>query len=650
MYTIKKITSSPIVDFAAEELKKYLRMMMPRAGEIAISYDPDATEGFRLGVMADFALDTSEADDIELDDIIHIDTDAEGGIIAGSNERSVLLAVYKYLTINGCRWLFPGIDGEFIPVKAIEPTKYHKMADSRYRGQCNEGAESQQCMMETIDFTPKLGMNVYMLECDIPENYYGYYYNHTYNDMNREPEPVSAETVLQWKRQCEVEMAKRGLQFHDIGHGFTTGPFGFDNQTKYDDNHPLVEEMREHLPLINGKRGLTHNRPWDTNFCMSNPKSRKIVTDYVADYAALATNEDYLHVWLGDSFNFHCECEECQKKTPSDWYVILLNEMDEEFTRRGLTTRIVFIAYLDTMFCAETEKIKNPKRFTLLFAPISRKYTESIPTVVCDRTDLPKYMRNKNLRPTDKSDLLTRARQWKEWCGVNVIVYEYHFWINYYFEPTVLKYARILHDDVLGYAAHGFKGIIQDGSQRCFFPNGLPWFVYANTLFDHSLTFEELRDDYFFHAYGEDYKEVIKFFEDLGEVIDHEHWAGEKTTNPAYGNYFNPELGVKLRKVKEIVEGFHPFVEAHKNMPKRPQTVAYRLLWRYFDYVTMLSEVVLLKSFGAAVEARRKFEEFKKEFGKYELEIERYHEQVTLHKGFDWRILKKDDEELNFGI
>ena len=335
---------------------------------------------------------------------------------------------------------------------------------------------------------------------------------------------------------------------------------------------------------------------------------------------------------------------------PSDWYVILLNEIDEEFTRRGLKTRIVFIAYLDTMFCAEREKIKNPKRFTLLFAPISRKYTESIPTVVSDRTDLPSYVRNKNIRPTDKSDLLTRARQWKEWCGVNVIVYEYHFWINYYFEPTCLKYSRILHDDVQGYAAHGFMGIIQDGSQRSYFPNGLPWYVYGRTLFDHSLTFEELRDDYFLHAYGEDYKEVIRFFEELGEAIDHKHWSGENSSNEAHGKYYNPELAARLREVKKIVDGFRPFVEAHKNMPKRPQTVAMRLLMRYFDYVTMLAEVVSIKAFGAAPEARKKFMEFTEVFGKHELEIERYHEQLTLFKAFDWRILKRDEEELNFGI
>ena len=75
MYQIKKITSHPTVDFAAEELKKYLRMMMPEEGEIFITREQDATEGFCLGLMQDFGLDLSEADDVELDDIVHVDVD-----------------------------------------------------------------------------------------------------------------------------------------------------------------------------------------------------------------------------------------------------------------------------------------------------------------------------------------------------------------------------------------------------------------------------------------------------------------------------------------------------------------------------------------------------------------------------------------------
>ena len=51
MYRIYKINDSTVVDFAAEELKKYMRMMMPDCGEIVIKRQLDATEGFRLGLM-----------------------------------------------------------------------------------------------------------------------------------------------------------------------------------------------------------------------------------------------------------------------------------------------------------------------------------------------------------------------------------------------------------------------------------------------------------------------------------------------------------------------------------------------------------------------------------------------------------------------
>ena len=263
MYKIYKITSNPTVDFAAEELKKYLRMMMPRCGEIIIERDEKATADFRLGLMADFGLDVSEADDIVLDDIIHIDVDGDGnGIIAGSNPRSVLLSVYRYLQENGCRWLFPGIDGEYIPIKNIEAVKYHKMADNRYRGQCNEGAESQQCMIETIDFTPKVGMNVYMLEFDNPSCYYDWYYSHECNDTNREPEPVTDETTLQWKRACESEIKKRGLQNHDMGHGWTVFPFGMKQWGENGNSgNILPEEMRPFMALVDGKRDIINNMP-----------------------------------------------------------------------------------------------------------------------------------------------------------------------------------------------------------------------------------------------------------------------------------------------------------------------------------------------------------------------------------------------------
>ncbi len=623
MLKIYKITSDPVVDYAAEELKKYLRMMMPRCGEIIIERDENATDGFRLGLMQDFGLDVSEADDPKLDDILHIDTDENGGIIAGSNPRSVLLAVYRYLTINGCRWLFPGIDGEFIPIKDIEPTKFHKMADCRFRGQCNEGAESQQCMIETIDFSPKIGLNAYMIEFEIPKVYYARYYNHDYNNANREPEPVTAETILQWKRACEAEIAKRGLQFHDMGHGWTAEPFGLSSVNGWaaDKNAKIPEESREFLSMVNGVRDLWKGVALNTNFCMSNPKARKKVVDYVCDYAAMQTNVDFLHVWLADDHNNHCECEECVKRIVPDWYVIMLNELDEELTRRGLDTHIVFCCYLETAYPPETVTIKNPRRFTMLLGAITRNYVDPV-SMKIGEYKLREFTRNNVYLPECVDEYIAYAREWKKRTGVPTLVYEYHFHMHQYYDPAVFTFAKLVYDDVRGFKSNGLDGIIEDGSQRSYYPNGFAYYLYAQTLFDTSVDIEAIKEDYFSHAYGEDFREVISFFEELGKAIPQRYVEREMPVDLSKGRLYNPEMAAVLRGAQKVLDDFAPFVEAHKNMPMRAQTVSYRILRRYLEYVGYFAKALILKSLGADTEAKETFKRDFDKIGAYEIEME----------------------------
>ena len=138
-------------------------MMMPNGGDITITYTKNPEEGYNLGLMQDFGLDVSDAKDTALDDILYIDTTENSGIIAGDNPRSVLMAVYEFLRQNGCRWLFPGVDGEYIPMKKPEAVKYRHKPSMRFRGPCIEGATSQQVLLETLDFLPKVGMNIFQM-------------------------------------------------------------------------------------------------------------------------------------------------------------------------------------------------------------------------------------------------------------------------------------------------------------------------------------------------------------------------------------------------------------------------------------------------------------------------------------------------------
>ena len=629
MYTIYKITSHHVVDFAAEELKRYLRMMMPRCGEISIAYRPDATEGFRLGTMADFGLDTSEAEDVELDDILHIDTDATGGILAGSNPRSVLLAVYRYLTINGCRWLFPGVDGEYIPIKAIQPVQYHKMADCRYRGQCNEGAESQQAMLETIDFSPKIGLNVYMLEFDNPKIYYDWYYSHKYNEANREPEPISADTVLQWKRACEAEIAKRGLQFHDMGHGWNAEAFGINSTGGWnrDYENPIPEESRQYVALINGVRGLHKGVALNTNFCMSNEKARRIVTKTVCDYAELNRNVDYLHVWLADAQLNHCECDKCRKKTPSDWYVMLLNDIDRELTRRNLNTRIAAILYSETAYEPTCEYIRNPSRFLLMLGAITRSYTNSTPKDPQIEALTP-FVLNVSGRMETMDEHVIRAKLWQNYCPSPMIAYEYHFWKHQFYAPGVLSFARRLHEDVHSYCANGFQGIIQDGSQRSFFPNGLNFYVYAATLFDISVDFDALVEDYCSHAYGSMWQEAVAYLKAIDNHIPHTYLEAKHSRNRNNSKFFKPSMEQQLLAVEKVIRDYEAKFAAYRNMPRRVQTVSVRLLMRHMEFCRGLASALALKCVGKDREAKESFESFMTHFGSYEVAMERYYDHM----------------------
>jgi len=627
MYKIYKVTANTTIDFAAEELKKYLRMMMPRCGEVSVNYEPSAKSDFRIGLMTDFGLDTSDAEDILLDDIIYIDADENGGIIAGSNPGATLIAVYRYLRACGCRWLFPGIDGEWIPViDGLPKVNYRKKADHRYRGQCNEGAEYQPNMIETIDFTPKIGMNTYMLEFDNPFCYYNTYYTHRCSTV-RESEPVNRRTILQWKRQCEAEIQKRGLHFHDMGHGWTAEPFGIDSVAGWTaGSEDLVPpESRKYLAMMDGERKLRKGVPLNTNICMSNPEARSIMANYIADYAEKQNNVDFLHIWLADGSNNHCECEECRKKVTSDWYIMLLNDIDAELTRRNLDTHLVFIVYVDTFWPPMEQKLNNHKRFTMLFAPITRLYTETYGENA-DQSKVVPYDRNKTKRPRGMAECLAYLHEWKKTWPGDCFCYEYHFMDFQYMDISNMFMSKILYDDIVAQKKQGLNGIVEDGSQRSYFPTGFQFYVYGETLYDSSVSFDKLKEDYFSHAYGENWKAVVEYLEALRDTMDFSYFFGINSADESKGKFYNPAMVEKTAKAKKLAADFAPVIKENKNQEYRASTVAWQLLEEHLKVVNYVADMIAYKCVGDNENAVKVFDEMQKEMSAREIYIERYYD------------------------
>ena len=631
---IYKITADATVDFAASELKKYLRMMMPESGDVSILYNPEAKDGFRLGLMQDFGLAISEVQDPALDDLLYIETDEWGGVIAGDNPRSVLLAVYEYLRQNGCRFLFPGIEGETVPLAEVKPVSYRHKASCRYRGPCIEGACSQEILLNAIDFLPKAGMNTFQMQFFVPTVFYQRYYEHKHNDFYDRAVPSEAQ-MLQWKIAAEAEMAKRGIMLHDVGHGWTAAPFGVDITSGWGqvDGSKAPEWGRKYYAEINGERKIFNNVALLTQICMSSPEARKILSEYIADYASRHTNIDYLHVWLGDAVNNHCECEQCRDKTVSDWYVLLLNDIDAVLTAKGLATRIVFIGYYDTVWAPTTERIQNPDRFAFMLAPMTRSYTKTLTGE--ERTTDP-FVRNKLTPPPDLDGYLAYYRAWRRMWDGAVFAYEYHFWEHQAFDPSGLFLADRVFYDIEAYKQNGIDGMIAAGSQRSVFPTGFAYYVYARKLYDISLSLDTLYRDYFSTAFGDKWEEVVAYLRTIGDCFGDKLLEGEESIDTSRSPYYNPQRAERLRGVKAVTEEGRALLSAVDTSRSRLAAVSVEILRRHTTLCDLLAETFSYKANGEDEKATAAATRMIDEMNLHEVYIERYYDYYLTVRRFGY--------------
>ena len=363
-------TEDAVILRARDELIRVLRAMGTDklAGEITLDLFP----AFDL---------TPVKPNTRLDDEFAIEIHGGCGYIAGVNARSVLIAVYRYLEMCGARWVRPGKNGEYLPKVDALPTEIsvREAASKRHRGICIEGAVSYEHVIELLDFMPKIGMNSYYIQFRDAFIFFDRYYSHRDSTV-KSPEPFSYEDALRMVADVRREAKARGLILQAVGHGWTCEPFGVANHG-WDPVKPedIPDSYREICAEVKGKRDVWRGMPLATSLCYSRPDVRRRMVEDVVQYLKDTPEVDVLHFWLSDWPNNTCECEECRKLPPADFYVMMLNEIDEALTREGIDARIVFLIYYDTMFTPVRERLKNKDRFILMFAPISRSFASSFP-------------------------------------------------------------------------------------------------------------------------------------------------------------------------------------------------------------------------------------------------------------------------------
>ena len=66
----------------------------------------------------------------------------------------------------------------------------------------------------------------------------------------------------------------------------------------------------------------------------------------------------------------------------------------------------------------------------------------------------------------------------------------------------------------------------------------------------------------------------------------------------------------------------------------RAQTVSYRILYRFLEYCERIAYVMILKCMGGDAEAAEAYTQFLIDFGKYEIELDRYFDQALYSQTF----------------
>jgi len=589
------------VIYAAEELKKYITEMSRGKIVPLLTFCDTLPEKIEkdtitLALLDDLNLDTSDLDDAFIDDILDVDIKNLTGYIAGSNERSILMAVYKFCYSAGCRFIRPGEGGDYVPEADIEnhSFKYRKKADYPFRGECTEGAVSYEHIRDTVYWLPKVGMNMYMIEGLVPYAYMNRWYAHQGNrKLRKEPAETDYNMLEKYVDLMERDMKRAGVQLHTLGHGWMFENLGLhtgDPKGEEIAKTSLTEEQKKHLALVKGEREIQHGHTFYTHFCYSNPETRKLLVSYMVEYIKKKPYIDFVHMWLADATNNQCECGECVKMHPSDWYVMMLNELDEELTRLGLDTRIVFIMYVDTVRPPEKLRLKNPKRFVLLSAIGLHYETGYINEEY--KGEIPPYKRNQ-YHPEPNSLRLKWHRDWKEMHNnLPSMIFEYRFYTDMYCDLGHMQISRETYRDMKGLENVSFNGCMNDQTHRMYMPTSLPLITMGETLFDKNIDFEKMATEYFDGAFGEDGAKVREYLEKMTQYLCPSNFrvgGGNGVEEAGLGDIEvqkkcwlnNPYVAEQSAKIPALIDEFLPTIE--KNISNSVE-LARVMSWNYLKY------------------------------------------------------------------
>lgn len=498
-------SDQPAVTFAAAELGRYLGRMtghaFPRVAEPAVASVVLGTFPALVSLLplpVPVPVPAVPADDPHWDDAILLKSHAGRLFLGGSNPRSVLFSVYAYLEQLGCRWLYPGPDGEVVPRADLRLDGFaaYERASLRIRGAAAypdaPGGEHY------VDWMAKSRLNYFYSEYFLEERPGG--------NCGNPPLTEAERAIVGWKKSMLAAARQRGLLIERYGHGWSRALLGRFAAEK----GITEEEAYQHLRARRDNEAEKPPNPQHREFCLSHPDVRRILVEDITCFLDAHQHEqDVAGVWMGDGWDLACQCERCRPRPFSAWYMDIVREVATTLKVRAPLLKLECLVYMTTLLPPEGRPLDGLDNVIMMLAPMGRCYRHTLFDETCRHPDWKPDIRHN--RSTDREhfrlplngDYLDALRGWQQCVDAPWYIFDYFNWFQTFWDRAFLAYRpQTLAEEMGQFHEHGVVGMVPCHYTQSAFPTHLVSWILAHTLWSGDADLDTLRREYLQAHFG----------------------------------------------------------------------------------------------------------------------------------------------------
>jgi hypothetical protein len=469
---------SPVA-IAARELKHYLPRLAPVSASVLPPRGSPPDDSPAQIVLAD-AAHAGKLPSLgplpqpsEWDDAFAIVRRRGVTYLIGANARSVLFAAYRLLEELGAVFLRPGPRGEVLPRRsrlALPARPIRERASYRHRGICIEGSPRLEHVLDLLDWMAKKKMNAFQLQF----LHSGVFWRRGYEGAEMAAAAGEGHLTEADYRSLDERVIARvkelGMMLHQVGHGWTAAAVGLDGTSWERTEEKPSPEKLGWLAQVAGKRDVWYGIAANTELCYSRPDVREAFIEGVMTHARQHSEVDLLHVWMSDSYNNKCECVECRRRSPSDWYVMLVDEIGRRLKAQKLRTRVVFLGYMD-LLCPPDEARLTTDNVTFMYAPITRCFRHALDDPKCDAGEsAARPGLNQCKLPETNRAYAAVMRSWSEFGLSDTFLFDYHGMWTVWTDGLGRDVGAVMARDMKDLAKLGLDGMMSCQAVRAFYP------------------------------------------------------------------------------------------------------------------------------------------------------------------------------------